>query len=119
MFGASDFQLKNNIILCSNQAKSPILTGYMLRMFFWFSREPGNQTPIAPGGKYDIMRSHITGSSITGTVYGLNNAINACEIKSGATFNGKTDPNAPGSGITLARDNTTVLNIADFIPGWE
>ncbi|MDD4494022.1 MAG: hypothetical protein PHV32_06685 [Eubacteriales bacterium] len=116
LFGTTDFQFKDLTILCKEQTKSPILIGYMLRMQFRFSRDYSNKMNVARGGKYDKLRANITDSSMTGTVYNLPDSVPMFEFKEGGGgFNGETDPNSPNTGITLTRDNTTVINVEDYI----
>jgi hypothetical protein len=57
----------------------------------------------------------MTNCALTGTVYNLPDSINAAEIVLGSTWNGASDPSSPGSGIDLTRDNTTQINVGDYI----
>lgn len=115
LFGEGDFILEDTVILSSNHANPSIKIGYMIRFQLVESRDPWLQSLVAPGGKYDVLRTHLKNSRITGTIYGLPEAFAAVEIVSGATFNGTADPNAQSSMITLARDNTTQIDIKDYI----
>ena len=90
--------------------------GYMLRMQFRFSRDFSNKLAVSKGGKYDVFRTTNPNSKLTGTVYNLPDSVPMFEFKAGGGgFNGTTDPNSPNNGITLTRDNTTVINIEDFV----
>ena len=117
LFGGDDFRLMNTTIVCEDgQTLPPIQMGYMLRMQFRFSRDFSNKLAVSKGGKYDVFRTTNPNSKLTGTVYNLPDSVPMFEFKAGGGgFNGTTDPNSPNNGITLTRDNTTVINIEDFV----
>ena len=115
LYGPTDFQFKDLIIRVKNQLSPPIILGRTQRLFFRYSRDYSNSLAVAPGGKYDKLRIHIIDSSITGTVYGLPESVSPAEIAGGSSFNGVSNPSAAGSGIELTRDNTTQLDVSNFV----
>ena len=116
LFGNSDLIFEDTVILCKDRlSNEPIKIGYMLRQSLRFSRDPWQTSQVSKGGKYDIIRKPIQKSKIEGTVYNLRDNINAVEIVEGATFNRQKNPDNAGSGISLLRDNTAVINIEDYV----
>jgi hypothetical protein len=115
LFGEGDFILEDTVILCSNQADPPIKIGHMIRFQLVESRDPWLQSQVAPGGKYDVIRTHLANSKLTGTVYNLRDTVEMVEIVSGASFNGTADPNSQSSMISLLRDNTTQIDTGYYI----
>ena len=115
LFGSRDFKLEDLVIVSKNQLISPIKIGYMLRQSMRESRDPNQRAQVAKNGRYDILRTHLTGSKITGTIYNLPDSVKSANIVEGASFNGHIDPEAAGSGISLTRDNTTIINIEDYV----
>ncbi|MDD4495009.1 MAG: hypothetical protein PHV32_11835 [Eubacteriales bacterium] len=115
LFGRNKCKFEDTVILAKNQVNPPIKIGYMLRQAMRESRDPYETSLVAPGGKYDIIRVQMSDCSITGTVYNLQDIVKSAEIVKGSTFNRQKDPDNPGSGISLNRDNTTQINISDYV----
>ncbi|MEN6316464.1 MAG: hypothetical protein ABFD25_19700, partial [Clostridiaceae bacterium] len=105
----NEFILKNTLIAVPDGQNHPVIKiGYMLRQQLRESRDPGNQALVAPGGKYDILRAHLTDSLITGRIVNLPDGVAPVEIVEGATFNGFGAENAgsPENGIELNTKET-------------
>ncbi len=116
LFGYSDYKLEDTILLCrSGQKKAPIKIGQMLRLQFHESRDELNSYLITQAGKHGKLRSDLTDSYIKGIVYNLADNVKTADIYRGSSLNGLTDPLAEGSGIELTRDNTTQIDVNDFI----
>jgi hypothetical protein len=85
----NDFDIRNTLIIApSNQSHPVIKIGYMLRQQLRESRDPDNQAKVAPRGKYDVLRAHLTDSKISGCILNLSDKISPIEIVNGASFNG-------------------------------
>ena len=116
IFAGKNNHYKDTVILSlPDQVNEPIKIGYMLRTQLRFSRDSNNKKQTSSGGKYDLLRGSFTSSSISGTIYGLPTSVSSAEIVSGASFNGKTDPNAAGSNIALTRNNSTTIKVSDYV----
>ncbi|MFA6308564.1 MAG: InlB B-repeat-containing protein [Clostridia bacterium] len=119
---------RNTIIMAKDgQTTIPIRIGRMPRLVLTESRDPYQTGQVAHGGKYERFRSHITNSVLTGTIYNLSSAVSHAYIVPGekystpaedvasATFNGTTDVNRAGNGITFARQNTAKINAGNYV----
>ncbi|MEN6316461.1 MAG: hypothetical protein ABFD25_19685 [Clostridiaceae bacterium] len=117
LFGSTDFKLDNNLILAANRRNSPIKIGYMLRQQLRESRNPQNQMAVRPGGKYDVLRAELTDSSVTGTIYNLNEAVSPVQIVSGASFNGQKTVLSGSSvtGVTLTVKNSGTIDTDKYL----
>lgn len=105
----NEFILKNTLVAVPDGRNHPVIKiGYMLRQQLRESRDPGNQALVAPGGKYDILRAHLTDSLITGRILNLPDGVAPVEIVEGATFNGFGAENigSPENGIELNTKET-------------
>lgn len=114
LFGSGDFQLLDTVIAAPGMKDPPILIGYMLRTAFLGSRDLNNRAANRKGGKYDVLRTDLASSRITGTVYQLADGVPTAEIKQGSAFNGAADPLSPDSGIALVRDMEGAPGPEDF-----
>lgn len=115
LYGSGDFRFTDTVILVKNQKTPPIVLGKTQRLFFRYTRDPVNALAIAPRAKYDKLRVAITNSLISGTVYDLPEGIDFAFIPDGSSFNGAGDPNDISGNIKLIRDNTTEINVEDYL----
>ncbi len=114
----NDFHFTNTTIMAKDgQTVNPIRIGYMNHIGMLESLDTYLQSLNATGGKYDILRSHITDSSINATLYNLGSSVQPVNIVQDATFNGygASDSNNISNGISISRMNASKVNIANYV----